>query len=928
VVSAAIVGRDEELRSLSTFLERTAGGLAAIVLEGEAGIGKSTLWLAGVEAGRERGFRVLCSRPAEAEQDLAHVCLGDLFEDALELVLPSLSGPRKRALEIALLLKEPAGRSVDPRTLGIAVRDAVEILAADGPVVLAVDDLQWLDRSSESALAFAVRRLAEQPVVLLLALRVGDGRDRRELARSIDAARVERIAVGPLSVGATQRLLHSRLGRMLGRAELLRLHDASGGNPFFSLELARALECLPRPPAAGEPLPVPAELEPLLARRLGGLPPRTIEVLRIAAALVRPTLGLVAAAAGRDVGAAFQPACETGVLTIDGEHVRFAHPLFSLAVASELEPHERRELHARLAGVVDDAEQRARHLALASEAPNEEIAAALEAAAEAAAARGGWAAAAELFDVAAARTPREAPQRSRRRLRAATFWSEVGDDGRALSLVEPLLAELPPGRERARALMQLSYLGRDLAEGVRRGEEALLESDVDDPLAAEIHNEQANQYSLLLDLESARLHAAAAVQRAARTADRGLLAQALAYHLDLEHVAGERIADELVEGLRGLEREAGERPYLHSPTSFAAVRLLRAGRLEAARALVEDFRRRAQEHGLDALDAHAALHLARLECLAGRLEEAERLTSDYGGFFDGPSGGRYISLGATGFVAAYAGRLEEARAALAEGADLAAREHYEFFRLRNLCALAFVDLSLGDARAVLDRLLPIVKLLDERGYRHPTVFPVLPEAIEAAIGVGELETARPLVDRLDDQAHALAEPWPLAIAARSRGLLGAATGDFDGSFEAFEQALGAHERMQMPFERARTLLALGAVQRRAKRRTAARESLQQALLIFADIGAPLWAAKARSELSRISGRRREQNLTPTERRVADLVAAGRTNKEVAAELFLGERTVASHLTHIYAKLGVRSRTELARALEQVTRAQRVKDPTF
>ena len=223
---------------MSAFLDRTAAGPAALVLEGEAGIGKSTLWLAGVEAARERGFRVLSARPAEAEQGLAHAALGDLFEDVLEIVVPALSAPRRRALEVALLVEQAAGRSVDPRTLGVAVRNAVEVLAGNGQVVLAVDDVQWLDLSSAGALAFAVRRLGDEPVFLLLARRVGDPAETSELERALDAERVERLPVGPLSLGAIHRLLRSRLDRMFGRSTLLQVYETSGGNPFFALELA------------------------------------------------------------------------------------------------------------------------------------------------------------------------------------------------------------------------------------------------------------------------------------------------------------------------------------------------------------------------------------------------------------------------------------------------------------------------------------------------------------------------------------------------------------------------------------------------------------------------------------------------------------------------------------------------------------------
>jgi DNA-binding CsgD family transcriptional regulator len=914
VTSGEIVGRDEELRSLSAFFERTAEGPAALVLEGEAGIGKSTLWLAGVEAALERGFRVLSSRPAEVEQGLSHVGLGDLFEDVLEIVVPALSAPRRRALEVALLVEQSAGRSVDPRTLGVAARNAVELLAARGPVVLAVDDVQWLDLSSASALAFAVRRLGNEPVLLLLALRVGERTESSELERALDAERVERLPVGPLSLGALHRLVRSRLGRTLGRATLLQVYETSGGNPFFALELARALERLPQPPAAGEPLPVPEQLDGLLARRLADLPPRTVEVLRVAGALARPTLGLVEAAAGNDLGTALRPAIEAELVALDGDRLRFTHPLFPLAVASQLTPDERRELHGRLAAVVGEVEQRARHLALATEGPDAEVATALEAAAEAAAALGGWAAAAELYELAAARTPRGVPEGSRRRLRASGLWDEVGDDVRALRLVEPLAPELPPGPERARALMQLSHLLGDYAEGVKLGEEALLQPGLGDALSAEIHNEQANNYDLLLELASARSHAAAAVEHAERTGEPALLAQALAFYLDLEHVAGSPVSDDLVRRSLASEHDAGERPYFHAPTWVLADQMFRAGRLDEARRFYQEYRRRAREYGLDAFDAQVALRLVLLECQAGRLDEADRLASEYSGFFEDESGGRPLGLEAAGVVGAYAGRLEEARTFFAEGAELAARQNDEWFRMSNLAGVAFVDLSLGDARAALDRVLPLVDRLAKQGYRHPSFPSVLRDAIEAAIAVGELETADTLVDRLNGQARTLAEPWPLAVAARSRGLLAAARGDFETSFEAFACALAEYERVPMPFERARTLLALGVAQRRARHRAEARASLQQALGIFQELGTPVWAETARTELGRIGGRRRAEGLTPAERGVADLVAEGRTNREVAAALFLSERTVATHLTHVYAKLGVRSRTELAHRL--------------
>jgi hypothetical protein len=279
-----IVGREEELGFLHAFLDQEAGGALALVLEGEAGIGKSTLWLAGIEAARERGLRVLSSRPAEAERGLAHVVLSDLFEGVLDEVLPALSAPRRHALEVALLLDEASEQPVDPRTLGVAVRTALEALA-ERTVVLAIDDVQWLDPSSASALAFALRRIAADRVFLLLARRVVEGAQPSELERALEAESVQRLPIGPLSVGALHRFLRDRLGRPFARQTLLRIHETSGGNPFFALELARALGSDVDPL---QPLPVPETLEELVGARLAGLPAPSREALELASALGAP----------------------------------------------------------------------------------------------------------------------------------------------------------------------------------------------------------------------------------------------------------------------------------------------------------------------------------------------------------------------------------------------------------------------------------------------------------------------------------------------------------------------------------------------------------------------------------------------------------------------------------------------------------------
>src|SRR5262245_60639666 len=233
-----VVGREEERGALDAVIDRARGaGPAGIALEGEAGIGKSVLWLEAVDRARARGLRVLTARPAESERSLAHAALGDLFDDVLDEVLPGLPPPRRRALEVALLLEDAGSRPLDPLALGVAVRSALEVLAEDGGLVVAVDDLQWLDSSSSAALGVALRRLGDADVLVLWTRRLGDDGG-IAVEEALGPDRIERVPVGPLSVGAIHRILSDQLGRPVPRPTLLRLHEASGGNPLYAIELA------------------------------------------------------------------------------------------------------------------------------------------------------------------------------------------------------------------------------------------------------------------------------------------------------------------------------------------------------------------------------------------------------------------------------------------------------------------------------------------------------------------------------------------------------------------------------------------------------------------------------------------------------------------------------------------------------------------
>lgn len=479
-MSDVVVGRDEELGIVHAFLEPASGVPRALLLEGEAGIGKSTLWLAGVECARERGFRVLVSRPAEAERGLAYAGLGDLLEGVLDEVLPALPAPRRKALEVALLLE--GGETADPRTLGVAVRSALDALATETPVVLAVDDIQWLDPSSASALAFALRRLDERSILLLLARRLEARTETSALERAIHADRVERLRIGPLSLGGTHQLLQARLALKPSRPALLRMHETSGGNPFYVLELARAVGTDVDPT---QPLRVPETLEGLVRARLEELPPATRESLLFAAAAGRPSDQLFARLAVPD--RVLDDAVAAGVIEGTDGPVRFTHPLLASVVYRGASVGERQRAHARLAQVVADPLDRARHLGLSTEGPDTPIAAVLENATALAGRRGAPIAAAELAEHALRLTPPDAhADRHRRALVAARAHQSAGEWTRARAILADLLAETRRGPWRAEALVVLAEL-----ESERRSvpllEEALREAVSRPALQSVIH---------------------------------------------------------------------------------------------------------------------------------------------------------------------------------------------------------------------------------------------------------------------------------------------------------------------------------------------------------------------------------------------------------------------------------------------------------
>jgi DNA-binding NarL/FixJ family response regulator len=904
--SVAVVGRDAELEAITEFFEPRVERPRALLLEGEAGIGKTTLLAAAEEEARRRGWQVLGCSPAAAEAQLAFAALTDAFGEVLDSNLATLPEPQRAALLGAV---RRAGTDVDRLALSMGVLNLLRGLARGGPVALFVDDVQWLDEPSARAFSFALRRLAADPVVLIASRREGESMPPvlEEAARAIGLSRLH---VRALSLGAIARIVRTQLSVSFSRPVLLRIHDAAGGNPFFALELARAAaEAAER----GDLLAIPESLRELVQIRLAALPDETRAALLVVAALGQPQSSTVAAAV-EDWEDAVAPAIDAGVLELVGGRLRFTHPLLGSAVYADAPEHRRRSVHRALADLVDEAEQRGWHLSRATERPNERVAAKVANAAVAAAARGAPETAAELAEHARRLTPpSRSDLRATRGLDAALYAWSAGDGRRSEAMLLELIESLPPSPVRASARQLLVKIVDDVEETYAHLDLALEDAAGTPAAEASVLNLRSRQRLWSGDFAAAIADAQAAAEHAAEAGSTAQLAVALAREAQARVCAGAPTQHDLLERAVALERSLDERiPVGESPMFIRGVCALWDGDLKTAWSLLASIDRRAQARS-ESWRAIVLINLSDVELRRGRTAEALRGVDDATEIAEywGVVHAEAAVLARAALVKGVVGDVDEARRAAERALELMRPVGYDVIVRDAERALGFLELSLGDAAAAHAVLEPLIA---RSGLGYPMAEAAAADAIEALLGMGRVADAELLLAAFAAQAERTRRPRASAAVARSAALVAAARNDLAEALAHADHA-AALATASEPLEQGRALLVLGVVRRRAKRRQAAREALESALRVFEAVPAPLWAQRARAELERIGGRRGSAGeLTPSERRVADLVRAGKTNREIATELFVTVHTVEKALTRTYAKLGVRSRTELARRL--------------
>ena len=916
--SRGLVGRTVERGAIAAMLAQARNGQSdSLVLIGPAGIGKTALL---TEARRmATDFRVVHARGIEHEADLAFAGLYDLFRDDVQ-ALKALPLRHYQTLAGALGFGPPT--AADTFEVAVATLNALSVLAEHRPVLVLVDDLQWLDGASRAALLFATRRLDREGVAVLMA--------QRDDHAAPGPSDVPNLQVTGFDEDDARRLIERHGGRPASPAVVATLVTLTGGNALALTEAAASLTA--QQLAGTEPIDDPPTLGPgarlAFAPAVEQLPLGTRTALAVIAALGSATGADLLTAVLVDLGLGIkdlEPAEAAGVVILGRELPAFRHPLFRSAAYHALAPADRRRIHGSLAAIGGSTrlgDEWAWHLAAAAVGPDPAAADALVALAGRHIERNGHTAAAKALARAAALS--DSPPSRCRRLVDATGAAYNGGN---YDLAEQLVAEALPLVETPRTLADLRWLLARIA--IARGRLAVARNIL---VEAGVELEQTSR------------------RRAARFLVEAAMVSLSSLELD-PGVPDARQGYALEQSTGGVE----------SAAAAIVLAMILMGRPDEARRDLDRWQQRVQSAPMPLGDELQALPLAWVliwterttaaRSVLERLADAARLRR--------PSELPLV-LEAEAELEWRAGRWSHGDAAAAEGAELAeqlgqslalvrclavrarfdaaigraAEHHAAITRIRSLQAelahepwtrglaepaIGLRELAVGDADRAVAAFSSALEIAEQRQIGEPAVAPHYGDVIEALTMTGRPDLAHPVLARLHRHAAETHRVSATAIAARARGLLGSAD-DFEAHFR---EALGHHRRSRQPFEEARTLLLLGERRRREGRRRDARDPLRSALVAFEELGAGPWIARAQAELratgEAVRARRVGSNeLTPQEDRIALMIADGATNREAATKLFLSVKTVEYHLTKVYAKLGARSRTHLARLLRDAT----------
>ncbi|WP_049569795.1 helix-turn-helix transcriptional regulator [Nonomuraea sp. SBT364] len=873
-----LYGREAETSVIDELLATVRSGRSgALVIKGEPGIGKTALL--DHAAAHADGIQVIRRGGVPSESELAYAGLHLLLRPALDR-MHKLPPPQRRALETALGLTD--GQGADALLVGLAVLSLLAEVAEDGPLLCLMDDTQWLDPGSRAALAFAARRLDAEGVALILATREGETHGLPEITLTgLDSPASAALLKGsPLTPGQRYRVL----------AE-------AQGNPLALIELPAALNRDAHGPGA---LPLNSRLQAAFHSQVDHLPAATQTLLLVAAA--GEGLDEVLAAAGRlgVTAADLVPAEAVGLVTTDGQHVRFRHPLIREAVYQQAPISSRLAVHAALAATLTGdhhADRRAWHLAAATVGPDEQVAAELERTAARSARRHGYAAAATAYQRAAALTHHDDESRARRLTLAAESATEAGelDWAQALAGEADTLTTDPALRSRLTHAQATAHFSRG---GYGEAHRLMTEAARLDP-ALLVRASQTAWYA-------GEAQVSQVSGRLARALAQTLFDEPTAALARLEATAFARLFGGDPAGLPPLEQAVAEaeRGLAGYPPGIAAMVCgmpLVAGQDAATLRMASRLIDRCHAEGGIGVLPMVLYFRAQAELFhGGRHHEAAAAATTALRLAENTSQHQWAALnrGLLAYLAAVegdeerhlrlTGEVERSPAAPMQGAMWAD------------WARAMLDLGQGRTEPALGRL---EGLTEGPGWYHVSAMRCVPDLVEAAVRSGEPDRARPALARYVrlDQRH---------LVERCLALL---AGD-----EAETHYLAALEAGGPPFEHARTRLLYGEWLRRARRRGAAVGHLREAMETFERLGAVPWAGRARAELQAagavaadVPAPDRPAGLTPQERLIVQLAARGLSNKDIAAQLFLSPRTVGYHLYKAYPKLGVASRGELA-----------------